>query len=389
MTLPAGYKQTEIGVIPEDWEVEPLENFTSFISYGFTNPMPTSEDGVYMVTARDINGGKILLDSARCTTHEAFNKFLTPKSKPKKNDILLTKDGTLGRLAIVDDSLICINQSVAILRPNTKIDPLFFKLLLESPYYQSKMIEDAGGSTIKHIYITIVNKMLLGIPPTKTEQQLIATALSDTDLLIESLEKLIAKKRQIKQGAMQELLSPKEGWEVKKLGEIALIATGNTPPTSDRSNYGDEYLFVSPADLGSTKWIIDSEKKLSQKGFNISRKFPKNSILFTCIGSTIGKTGMANRELTSNQQINAVFPSETFSSSFLYYQLNYLSPKIKSLAGEQAVPLINKTQFSETNIPLPSTLIEQENIATILSDMDAEITALEERLEKPAPSNRG
>jgi type I restriction enzyme S subunit len=190
------------------------------------------------------------------------------------------------------------------------------------------------------------------------------------------------KKRNIKQGAMQELLRPKEGWEVKKLREIAEIATGSTPPTADRTNYGEDYFFVSPADLGKGKWILNTEKKLSSKGFGIARRFPKNSILFTCIGSTIGKSGMADRTLSSNQQINAIFPNNNYNSDYLHYALNILANKIKSSASEQAVPLINKTEFGEVEISLPSTTQEQAGIANVLSDMDSEIEVLEQKLEK-------
>jgi len=108
-------------------------------------------------------------------------------------------------------------------------------------------------------------------------------------------------------------------WNVQKLTNIAEICTGSTPPTSDQNNYGDDYYFVSPADLGKGRIILNAEKKLSLKGFNLSRKYPKNSILFTCIGSTIGKSGIADIELTSNQQINAIFPNNTFDSDYLYY----------------------------------------------------------------------
>ena len=131
-------------------------------------------------------------------------------------------------------------------------------------------------------------------------------------------------------------------WQVKKLVHIAEICTGSTPPTKDRNNYGDEYLFVSPSDLGKEKIIRNTEKKLSAKGFNISRKFPKNSILFTCIGSTIGKCGISDRELTSNQQINAIFANSTFNTDYLYYTLNLLTIKIKKSAGETAVPKLIK-----------------------------------------------
>ena len=170
-------------------------------------------------------------------------------------------------------------------------------------------------------------------------------------------------------------------WNVEPLVEVATIATGNTPPTSDSANYGDEYLFVSPADLGEHKYILDTGKKLSKKGFEISRKFPKNSILFTCIGSTIGKCGVAPIELTSNQQINAIFPDKSFSGEYLYYELSFLSPRIKSLAGEQAVPLINKTQFGESPVALPP-LPEQRAIATALSDVDALLAAQDKLIAK-------
>jgi type I restriction enzyme, S subunit len=172
-----------------------------------------------------------------------------------------------------------------------------------------------------------------------------------------------------------------EEWAVKKLREFATIATGRTPPPSDASNYGDEFLFVSPVDLGETKFITRTERRLTKKGFAISRRFPQTSVLFVCIGSTIGKCGIASTELTSNQQINAIFPSPTFSSDFLYYALSAASPRIKSLAGEQAVPLINKAQFSETVLALPE-LPEQRAIAEALSDVDKLLGGLEQLIVK-------
>ena len=210
--------------------------------------MPTVETGVYMITARDINHGRIQFDTARRTTEQAYETLLTAKSRPKRGDLLLTKDGTLGRLALVDDRVACINQSVAILRPNAKVVPQFLKVLLEAPVYQSRMLVDAGGSTIRHIYITIVNRMPVAVPPTREEQQAIAEALSDGDALIESLGQLLAKKRQLKQGAMQELLTGKKrlpGFEVKpghkqtdgglipedwELDSIAFVTSGKRLP---------------------------------------------------------------------------------------------------------------------------------------------------------------
>jgi type I restriction enzyme S subunit len=180
-----------------------------------------------------------------------------------------------------------------------------------------------------------------------------------------------------------------EDWEVKALGEIAPIATGMTPPTRDSANYGNEFMFVSPVDMGSTKYITHTEKMLSPKGFSISRPFPGGSVLFVCIGSTIGKCGIALGKLTSNQQINAILPTIGVSSDYLYYSVCAVAPKVRSLAGEQAVPIVNKRQFSETAIPVPPTKAEQESIAEALSDADALIESVAQLIAKKRHLKRG
>lgn len=173
-----------------------------------------------------------------------------------------------------------------------------------------------------------------------------------------------------------------EDWEVAKIAEKHVIATGSTPPTSNLKNYGETYLFVSPADLSDKKYILQTEKKLSEQGFTISRKYPAGSTLFTCIGSTIGKTGLALIKLTSNQQINAIFPNDDNDAEFTYYAITYIAPKIKVLAGQQAVPLVNKTEFGETIFCFPRDKHEQTAIANALSDIDALITELEKLIAK-------
>ncbi len=121
---------------------------------------------------------------------------------------------------------------------------------------------------------------------------------------------------------------------------------------------------------------------LSPKGFERARKFPKDSVLFVCIGSTIGKCAMAAKELTSNQQINAVLPSETISMEYIYYALSAVSAQIAESAGEQAVPIVNKSSFATTGIHLPPTLAEQRAIAEALSDADELIASLDALIAK-------
>lgn len=161
-------------------------------------------------------------------------------------------------------------------------------------------------------------------------------------------------------------------WKKLRLQKVGKIITGNTPSTKDDTNYGKEYLFVSPADLDGVKYIVKTSKKLSRKGFGKSRSIKKDAVLYTCIGSTIGKLGIASCDLATNQQINSIVPFDNFYGEFIYYQLMFNTRKIRLLAGEQAVPLINKTEFGRIELLYPP-LPEQQKIASILSTWDRAI----------------
>jgi type I restriction enzyme S subunit len=148
-----------------------LDDYLELVTYGFTNPMPDADEGPWKITAKDVAGGEINFNTARKTTQEAYDTKLTKKSRPKVGDVLLTKDGTLGRLAIVQQEDLCINQSVAVLRPNEKILPEYLFYLLSTPVYQRQMIGDSDGTVIKHIYITRVGKMEVDIPSIEVQKE--------------------------------------------------------------------------------------------------------------------------------------------------------------------------------------------------------------------------
>ncbi|MBC7525370.1 MAG: restriction endonuclease subunit S [Flavobacterium sp.] len=367
MEIREGYKNSDVGIIPIDWECKDLQHYFSFISYGFTNPMPTVLDGVYMITANDINHGRIKYETARRTTEEAYKYLLSDKSRPKKNNILLTKDGSLGRLALVEDEKICINQSVAIIKPNEKVYPLFLKLLLEDSYYQKIMIDNAGGSTIKHIYITIVNKMSVAIPQNISEQIAIAKTLSDTINLINGLEKLVAKKRNIKQGAMQKLLQPKENWVIKKLGDISEIYTGKQN-NQDKVENGQYPFFVRSQSIERINtYSFDGEAILIPGEGNIGKIFH-----------------YINGKFDYHQRVYKISDfKEGYFGKYIYrYISEYFGNHAMQNSVKATVDSLRLPTFQVFDIPFPPKFEEQVNIATILSDMDVEITALETKLDK-------
>lgn len=172
-----------------------------------------------------------------------------------------------------------------------------------------------------------------------------------------------------------------QDWEVKRLKNISRVVTGNTPSTSDMANYGNEYFFVSPVDLSENKYIYNTEKKLSLKGYSLSRQIPAGAVLFTCIGSTIGKMGITISPLACNQQINAIICNSDISNEYVYYELSNRAKRIKLLAGEQAVPIINKSDFENSKILLPP-LSEQQKIAEVLGTWDKAIEKQTQLIKK-------
>jgi type I restriction enzyme S subunit len=165
-------------------------------------------------------------------------------------------------------------------------------------------------------------------------------------------------------------------WKRLSICDVAEVVTGATPPTSDKSNYGGNIPFVSPSDLGINKYIFSASKTLTVNGAAKARLIPAGSILFTCIGATIGKMGIAGCDLTTNQQINSAIP-KYISSEFLYYALAYISVRVKRIAGVQAVPIINKTEFENQMFYCPINQDIQDDISAILSTWDQAIEKTE------------
>ncbi|ADV50572.1 restriction modification system DNA specificity domain protein [Cellulophaga algicola DSM 14237] len=371
MELIAGYKNTEIGIIPDEWEVKKQKEIVRYINGRAYSLHEWEKKGIPVVRLQNLTkkGGNFYYSNLNLPDYQYMNK----------GDLIFMWSASFGPYIWWGNKAIFHYHiwKLECKKGKAVKDFYYFKLL----EITEELKKGTSGSTMLHLTKGFMENYLISVPPLP-EQTAIANVLSDTDNLLQTLEKKIAKKRLIKQGAMQELLKPKEGWVVKSLGKVADIATGTTPPTRDLENYGNQFCFVSPADLGKEKYITKTVKNLSKKGFSVSRIFPKNSIMVTCIGSTIGKIGIASKVLTSNQQINAIFPNENFDSEFVYYHLSLNAKKIRLMASEQAVPMINKSEFSEVKINIPLLKSEQTKIATILSDMDTEIESLEKQLSK-------
>ena len=161
-----------------------------------------------------------------------------------------------------------------------------------------------------------------------------------------------------------------KGWEWVRISDLGDIITGGTPSKEHQEYYGDEYPFYKPGDLDKGVDIYESVDGLSQKGFNASRKLKANSILVTCIGATIGKTGLIIKEGSCNQQINAIIPYGGLCPKYIYYTIcsPMLQMVIRKDAGQTTLPIMNKNAFCKLILPLPP-LAEQHRIVAKIEEL--------------------
>jgi type I restriction enzyme, S subunit len=238
------------------------------------------------------------------------------------------------------------------------------------------------------------------IPATNAEQEAIAEALSDADALIESLEQLITKKRLIKQGAIQDLVTGKRRlpgfsgkWERKRLDQLADIRSGGTPSTSQPLFWDGDVLWCTPTDitaLDGAKYLTDTNRKLTRLGLSNSSAelIPPKSIVMTS-RATIGECAINTMPVSTNQGFKNFVPFESVDVEFLYYLLVTQKQGFVSLCGGSTFLEIGKGQLTGYEVKIPKDKEEQTAIAVVLSDMDVEISALDAKLIKARQIKQG
>jgi type I restriction enzyme S subunit len=323
----------------------------------------------------------------------------------RKGDLLVCEGGEIGRAAIWNEPVEeCYYQkALHRLRPKRAFNIELMLNLLQHLSASGCLLNFVTQTSIAHLPKDKFETVPLPFPPTKAEQEAIAEALSDADALIESLEQLLAKKRQIKQGAMQELLTGKTRlpgfsgeWEVGPIASFSgFVTKGSTPTTYGFNWVGDGIRFLRSEcvsaeglDLAQSMFISDIAHAVLHRG-----EVKAGDILMTITGN-VGRVvllpadfGVAN----INQHIARIrIADRNVSSVFVFHWLSQATVRVNYtlITTGQAYPQISLKQVRETLVPLPS-LSEQTAIATILSDMDAEIAALEARLAKARQIKQG
>lgn len=396
MEVREGYKQTEVGVIPKDWTTKAtalIVDRASPICYGVVQVGTHTDNGVPIVAI------KFVKEIAHAPLHRTSTNLEKPyiRSRVKASDVLISIKGTIGRVGLVPEGFEGnISRELARLRINEEYSPAYIAQQLEEGSTQERISRAVVGTTRLEFSIASLREFELPLPPTKAEQEAIADALSDADEFIESLEQLIVKKRQIKQGAMQELLTGKKrlpgfeikpgynetsagripkDWVVKFVGDVADITTGSKN-TQDRIDDAIFPFFVRSQ-------TVEHINTYSYDG---------EAVLTAGDGVGTGKVyHYIYGKFDVHQRVYRISDFDQAVSGYFFYLYfsNHFYGRIMQMTAKSSVDSIRMGMITKMVIPLPPTKEEQTAIATILRDMYTEITTLEAKQTKARKIKQG
>ena len=429
--VPDGYKQTEVGVIPKDWGVSLLMDITTDMLQGINTAIDKPEyvyAGVPILKANNVIDQVISLDDADQISYKSYLKY-NQRYSVKRNDFLFSNIGArLGTGALWESDIAATFawNVMRIIPDPRKVSPKFLAQLINSPKQSEEIRAQQSGSGMGFVPKATMQKLLLPLPKLK-EQTAIATALSDIDNLIGSLEKLTAKKEAIKTGTMQQLLTGKtrlpefatredssakgfkqtelgripEDWEVKSYADIFTFLSTSSNSRADLSNSGD-YGYIHYGDI-HTKWhtrLDLSKTSLPKISENlVTSAFVQHGDIviadasedYEGVGKSIEILNQSSKPVVSGLHTFLLRDkNEQLSDGFrgLINDIPVVKASIQRLATGLKVYGISKKNLITVMIPVPDKK-EQTAIATVLSDMDTEIQALQQRLDKTRDIKQG
>jgi len=375
--IPKDYRQTEVGLVPTDWTITSLEQISAFITKGST---PTTygfhwqQSGILFLRSECVSERGLDLSQSMFISSKAHS-FLR-RSEVQDDDILVTITGNVGRAVMLSGvGKANLNQHIARVRITSDgVDPRFAYHYLSKPEVRAYFTKITTGQAYPQISLKQVRETSLPLPSLR-EQTVIADALSDADALIEALEQLIEKKRLIKQGAMQELLSGSKRlpgfsgeWQTKSVGDLLTIRHGKSQKDVVEPN-GQYPILATGGEIGRSRAYLHDKPSVL-----IGRK------------GTIDRPQFMDRPFWTVDTLFYSDVKEGNSAKFLYYAFLLIDWRCHNEAS--GVPSLNAKTIEQIELLVPPEE-EQATIASTLTDIEEEIGALEARLEKARQIKQG
>src|SRR6218665_2393844 len=404
MVINKRYKRTDIGVIPNDWNLLNLGDLTTKIGSGIT---PKGGEKVYtdrgrpFVRSQNISWGKLNLSDIAYINEVTHSTFTA--TEIKLNDVLLNITGaSIGRSAVADERIKCgnVNQHVCIIRVNEKVvNPYFLNAFLLSHIGQKLIDSFQTGGNRQGLNFGQIKSFQIPVPPTIEEQNAITKALNETDALIESLQKLIAKKQNVKQATMQVLLTGRKRlkgfkgeWVMKSLEQIGKI-TGAGVDKKIRENevkvrlvnymdvFKNDFIYSKQLNHEVTAPFTQVQRCSVRKGDIFFT--PSSEMRYDIAISAVAMEDIA--DATYSYHVVRLRLEEDWDLAFRAYifKTNYFLSQAEAICeGSGKRYVISLRKFRQLNVMYPISKDEQQAISNVLYDMDAEIATLQAQLLK-------
>ena len=340
-----------------------LASLSSLITKGTT---PTtlgyahSDSGIPFLRVQNIFSGQVnfkedtlFIDS---NTHTALKR-----SQIQGGDVLVTIAGTIGRTGVVphDAPEMNCNQAVAIVRPTQEIERSYLRHWLESQEARSQMLGSTVTGTISNLSLSQLGELRVPLPPLE-EQRHIAAILDQAETLRTYRRTALALLDSLTQSLFLDMFGDpatnSRKWPVKRLKDLGQVITGGTPPSSKEGMFDGPIPFITPGDLESEEPVRRSVTEAGAKEVNVVRA---GATLVCCIGATIGKVGIAQKDSAFNQQLNAVVWGNHISDNYGYEVMRFFKPTIISWGASTTLPILKKSSFEQIEIPVPPVPLQE------------------------------
>lgn len=381
--------------VPAEWKLIPITKVATLES-GHTPSRKKIQywnGGIPWVSLHDSQGleGLEIYETEKTISLEGLENS-SARLLPK-GTVVFSRTATIGKVSVMGSAM-ATSQDFANYICGDQLHNFYLVYLFR--FLKPEWSRLMAGSTLNTIYMPVFRDLQVLLPPIN-EQKAIAAALSDVDALLQGLEQLIAKKRDIKQAAMQQLLTGKQRlpgfgaeWEVKRLGDLARIQRGASPRPIDSPIWFDEYSTVGWVRISdvtkSGTYLTETTQRLSEQGIKHSRPVARGSLIMS-ICATVGRPVITQIDTCIHDGF-VVFDNLQTNQRFMYYSLKFIEDDWSRHGQTGSQMNLNTGLITQTEIRIPP-VEEQTAIATILSDMDAEIAALEQQRDKTRELKQG
>ena len=355
--------------LPPGWALPRLGELTSPaapIQYGVLKPGPRLADGVPMLRVTDIRTNIVDEGGIYRISRGLDEEFR--RTRLMANDVLISVQGTVGRVAIVPPTLVNANISRTLARIRLRGPDWapWIRWALLSPQMQRVIGNVVGGTTRDSLNIGDISLIKIPLPPFAEQRRIVAR-----------IEALFARIRQaradllriaplaqrFRQRTIAAAVSPsdRDDWQPCTIADVAEVVTGTTPPTANRDYFGGDTPFIKPTDLDAGYHVEGAREGLTDIGLTVSRPIPADTTLLTCIGATIGKTGFARVPCATNQQINSLVPKRyRIEPRWLYWLVvgPEFQESVRANASATTLPILNKGRLERLAVLVPS--LEQQ-----------------------------